>query len=71
MLALTDSALAHLAIAATAVPQPQSRESARRASRNAVDVDAGLRPARRPHANLRLRDDARGRDGGIREVLAA
>jgi hypothetical protein len=34
--------------------------------RYAVDVDIGLRVARRPHADDRLRRDARGRDGGIR-----
>jgi hypothetical protein len=34
-------------------------------------VDAGLRTARRPHADARLRGDARGRDGGVRQKLAA
>src|SRR5262249_4060598 len=33
--------------------------------------DAGLWPPRRPLADLRLRADARGGDGGIREELAA
>jgi hypothetical protein len=37
----------------------------------ALDVDASLRTARRPHADSRLRADARGRDGGVREELAA
>jgi hypothetical protein len=32
---------------------------------------AGLRPARGLHADARLRADARGRDGGVRQVLAA
>jgi hypothetical protein len=33
-------------------------------------VDAGLRTARRQRADARLRADARGRDGGVREELA-
>src|SRR5262245_2159636 len=33
-------------------------------------VDARLWPARRPLADLRLRADARGGDGGVREELA-
>jgi len=33
--------------------------------------DAGLWPPRRPHADLRLRADARGCDGGVRQELAA
>ena len=36
-----------------------------------MDVDAGLRVSRGPHANTQLRSDARGSDGGIREELAA
>jgi hypothetical protein len=35
-----------------------------------VDVDSGLRTPRRSNANARLRADARGRNGGIREELA-
>src|SRR5262245_51520309 len=46
-------------------------ESSRRAGRNTVDVDARLRAPRRSLADLRLRGDARGRDGGVREELAA
>ena len=38
---------------------------------NALDVDARLRAPRRPHADARLRGDARGRDGGVRKELAA
>jgi hypothetical protein len=38
---------------------------------NVLDVDARLRAPRRPHADARLRADARGRDGGIRQTLAA
>jgi hypothetical protein len=34
-------------------------------------VDSGLWASRGPHADARLRADARGRDGGIREKLAA
>src|SRR5262249_2448238 len=34
-------------------------------------VDPRLRATRRPHANAWLRADARGRDGGVREELAA
>jgi len=34
-------------------------------------VDARLPLSRGPHANARLRTDARGRDGSIREELAA
>src|SRR5262249_32393002 len=45
-------------------------ESRRRARGHPVAVDAGLWPPRRPHANARLRGDARGRDGGFREVMA-
>jgi hypothetical protein len=37
----------------------------------AVDVDVSLRASRGPHAYARLRSDARGRDGGVREELAA
>ena len=36
-----------------------------------VDVDARLRASRRPNTNARLSRDTRGRDGGIREELAA
>jgi hypothetical protein len=36
-----------------------------------VDVDAWLWLSRGSHADSRLRGDARGRDGGIREKLAA
>jgi hypothetical protein len=36
-----------------------------------VDVDIGLRPPRRPLADLRLRADARGCHGGVRQELAA
>src|SRR5262249_52906349 len=39
--------------------------------RHAVAVDARLRPARGPYADAWLRADARGRDGGVREELAA
>ena len=46
-------------------------EGARRAGRYAMDVDAHFRLSRRPHADARLRGDARGRDGGVREELAA
>jgi hypothetical protein len=35
-----------------------------------VDVDAGLRASRRPLADTRLRANARGRNGGVREELA-
>src|SRR5215471_6724569 len=34
-------------------------------------MDAGLRPPRRPHADTRLRGDARGCDDGVRQELAA
>jgi len=36
----------------------------------AVDVDARVRLSRGPHANARLRADARGRHGGVRKKLA-
>jgi len=39
--------------------------------RHAVAVAAGLWPAEGPHADRRLRADARGGDGGLREELAA
>ena len=39
--------------------------------RYAVDVDAGLWPPRGPQANALLQADARGRDGGVRQALAA
>src|SRR5215471_7843848 len=42
-----------------------------RADRPAMAVDAGLWPPRRPLADLLLRADARGRDGCVREELAA
>ena len=35
-----------------------------------MDVDARLRAPRGPHADARLRADARGRDGGVRQELA-
>src|SRR5262249_18477325 len=41
-------------------------KSSRSARRNAMAVDAGLWPPRRPHADLRLRGDPRGRDGSVR-----
>jgi hypothetical protein len=34
-----------------------------------VDVDARIRLSRGPHADARLRSDARGGDGGVREKL--
>ena len=34
--------------------------------RHAVDVDVALRLPRRPHADARLRADARGYDGSVR-----
>ena len=43
----------------------------RRPRGDAVALDAGLRPPRRSHADARLRRDARGRDGGVLEELAA
>src|SRR5215470_4289005 len=46
-------------------------EVRRRPRGDAVALDAGLRPPRRSHAHLRLRADARGRHGGVREELAA
>jgi hypothetical protein len=46
--------------------QPHLQSGGRRAGRYALDVDAGLRAARRPHAHARLRADARGRDGSVR-----
>src|SRR5262249_47332183 len=42
-----------------------------RAGRRALDVDAGLRSPRGPHPDARLCGDARGRDGGVRQKLAA
>jgi hypothetical protein len=36
-----------------------------------VDVDAGLRLSQRPHTDSRLRADARGCHGGVRQELAA
>jgi hypothetical protein len=42
-----------------------------RADRESVNVDARLRVSRRSHADARLRGDARGRDGSVREELAA
>src|SRR5262249_38113469 len=46
-------------------------QGSRFASRDAADVDARLRTPRRPHADARLPANARGRDGGVREELAA
>ena len=46
-------------------------EGARGTGGLAVDVDAGLRAPRRSHADGRLRADARGRDGSIREEMVA
>src|SRR5215831_17608519 len=46
-------------------------EVRRRPRGDAVALDAGLRSPRRSHAHLRLRADARGSDGGVREELAA
>jgi len=39
--------------------------------RDPMDVDAGFRPSRRPHAHSRICGDTRGRHGSIREELAA
>ena len=39
--------------------------------RDPMDVAAGFRPSRRPHAHSRICGDTRGRHGGIREELAA
>jgi len=36
-----------------------------------MDVDARVRIPREPHTDARLRADARGRDGGVRQELAA
>jgi hypothetical protein len=44
---------------------------ARRAEWYALDVDARLRAPRGPHADARLRSDARSRNGGVRQKLAA
>src|SRR5262249_34696618 len=41
------------------------------AGRRAMAVDARFRPPRGPHAYPRLRDDARGSDGGVRQELGA
>jgi hypothetical protein len=49
----------------------QHHERRRLTHRLAVDVDATLRLPRRPLADARLRSDARGGDGGVREELAA
>jgi len=46
-------------------------EGARGTGGLAVAVDARLWPARAPLADARLRGDARSRDGGVREELAA
>src|SRR5262249_19282053 len=43
----------------------------RRPRGDAVALDAGLRPPRRPLADAWLRADTRGRDGDIRQELAA
>src|SRR5262245_50922385 len=42
----------------------------RRTRRHPVDVDSSLLAPRRPHADSRLRSDARGCDGGVRQELA-
>ena len=47
-----------------------SREEGVRDLGSPLGVDAGLWPARGPHADARLRVDARGRDGGVREESA-
>ena len=41
------------------------------AGRNAVDMDASIRASRASYADAPLRGDARGRDGGVRQELAA
>jgi hypothetical protein len=46
-------------------------EGARRALRFAVDVDGRFRISRGSHPNERLRGDARGGDGSVRQELAA
>jgi hypothetical protein len=46
-------------------------QSERIASRGVMDVGTSLRTPRGPHANARLCGDTRGRDGGIRQELAA
>jgi hypothetical protein len=38
---------------------------------NTLDVELSLAPARRPHADARLRADARGGHAGIRQELAS
>jgi hypothetical protein len=45
-------------------------QGTRGACGNALDVVARVRAPRRPHADARLRGDARGRDGGAHEELA-
>src|SRR5262249_38443544 len=46
-------------------------EGRRCADRHVMDVDARVRIPRGPHTDARLRADARGRDGGVRQELAA
>ena len=46
-------------------------QGVRRAGGLVVDVDTRLRPPRGPHTDARLPADAQGRDGGVRQVLAA
>src|SRR5262245_30848921 len=50
---------------------PRARRRHGRADRPAMAVDAGLRAPRGPHAAARLRADARGCNGGVREELAS
>jgi hypothetical protein len=51
-------------------PAPKTLTLKRVADRvHHVDVDARIRAPRGPHADARLRSDARGRDGGVREEL--
>jgi len=45
-------------------------EGGRCASWHVVDVDAGVWVSRGPLADARLRGDARGRNGGVRQELA-
>ena len=52
-------------------PLSGASEGTRGTGRKPLDVDAGLRLPRGPHADARLRADARGGDGGVREELAA
>src|SRR5262245_61109088 len=54
-------------------PAPSSAASSKTRARpvGIVPVDARIRAARGSHADPRLRADARDRDGGVREELAA